>query len=55
MRGPWACIRKLRRNHVLHTYWLLEGQSIPTTPDGVPDEFDRYLAEIESQRSHETR
>jgi hypothetical protein len=48
-----AKTRQLWRDHTQCTYWLLDGQRIPTsaTPDGAPDEFDRYLADIERQRS----
>lgn len=48
-----AKTRHLWRNHTQHTYWLLDGQCIPisASPDGAPDEFDRYLADIEKQRS----
>src|SRR5262249_8335547 len=52
-KPPKVRPRRLWRDQVLHCYWLLPGQSIPTgaSRDGVPDEFDRLLADIEKQRS----
>jgi hypothetical protein len=48
-----AKTRQLWSNHTQCTYWLLDGQCIPTgaSPDAAPDDFDRYLADIEKQRS----
>lgn len=41
--------RRMWRDQVLVCYWLLDGQAVPIS--ATPDEFDRYLADIEKQRS----
>ena len=43
--------RTLTRNHIRYTYWLLQGQCIPLSPDGKPNDFDQLLQEMERQRA----
>lgn len=42
-------VRRLWRDRVQYCYWLLDGQTVPLS--ATPDDFDRYLADIERQRS----
>jgi hypothetical protein len=41
--------RSLWRDHHRHTYWLLKGQCIPLSPDGIPNEFDQLLAKLQRE------